>query len=228
MDSYTITIATNDDSGAATRLVVDTSGEQLRITDVHLHNPHGLSSGQIPAIDIELLLRAVTASAAPNGSPAAAATALPTAAASTPALESAPAAEQAPRQPARKSAATQGAPVKRTPVKRAAGAPAKRARGTARPSELTNRAAQSSSTNRAAASAPTKRAAASAPTKRAAATKRAPAATATSATERVYRRTPDDLSAVFAQVSTVAGVANHYEVPRHTAQGWVNRLRAGA
>jgi hypothetical protein len=38
------TIAANDDSGAATRLVVDTSGDRIRITDVHLHAPHGLSS----------------------------------------------------------------------------------------------------------------------------------------------------------------------------------------
>jgi hypothetical protein len=51
MDSYTITIAPNDDSGAATRLVVDTSGDQVRITDVHLHAPQGLSSGHIPTVD---------------------------------------------------------------------------------------------------------------------------------------------------------------------------------
>ena len=60
MDSYTITIAPNDDSGAATRLVVDTSGDQVRITDVHLHAPLGLSSGHIPTVDFALLLQAVT------------------------------------------------------------------------------------------------------------------------------------------------------------------------
>lgn len=60
MSSYTITIAPNDDSGAGTRLVVDTSGDQVRITDVHLHAPQGLSSGHIPAVDVELLLQAVT------------------------------------------------------------------------------------------------------------------------------------------------------------------------
>jgi hypothetical protein len=52
MDSYTITIAANDDSGAATRLVVDTSGDRIRITDVHLHAPHGLSSGHMTAATV--------------------------------------------------------------------------------------------------------------------------------------------------------------------------------
>jgi hypothetical protein len=57
------------------------------------------------------------------------------------------------------------------------------------------------------------------------ATKAAPAQAAAT-TGRVYRRTPDDLAAVFDRTGTVAGVAEHYQVPRYTAQGWVGRLRA--
>jgi hypothetical protein len=45
-------------------------------------------------------------------------------------------------------------------------------------------------------------------------------------TGRVYRRMPDDLADVYAQTQSVTAVARHYDVPRHTAQGWMNRLRA--
>src|SRR5688572_25996266 len=65
MDSYTITIVPNDDSGNSTTLIVDTSGDQVRITDVRLHAAAGLTGGQMPAVDFALLLRAV---AAPTGS----------------------------------------------------------------------------------------------------------------------------------------------------------------
>lgn len=51
----------------------------------------------------------------------------------------------------------------------------------------------------------------------------------TDATEsgRVYRRMPDvsELRAVYDRIGSVTGVAKHYGVPRHTAQGWMGRLR---
>jgi hypothetical protein len=42
---------------------------------------------------------------------------------------------------------------------------------------------------------------------------------------RAYRKMPDDLSEMFARSGSVAAVAAHYGVPRHTAQGWIGRLR---
>jgi len=42
---------------------------------------------------------------------------------------------------------------------------------------------------------------------------------------RAYRKMPDDLSETFASSGSVAAVAAHYGVPRHTAQGWIGRLR---
>jgi hypothetical protein len=44
---------------------------------------------------------------------------------------------------------------------------------------------------------------------------------------RAYRRMPDpaDLQRVYASVGSIAGVAKHYDVPPHTAQGWIGRLR---
>ncbi len=45
--------------------------------------------------------------------------------------------------------------------------------------------------------------------------------------DRAYRRMPDvaTLRAVYAQTHTITGLAAHFGVPRHTAQGWVTRLR---
>ena len=44
---------------------------------------------------------------------------------------------------------------------------------------------------------------------------------------RAYRRMPDvdELRAMYENLGTVTAVAKHYGVPRHTAQGWMGRLR---
>ena len=42
---------------------------------------------------------------------------------------------------------------------------------------------------------------------------------------RAYRRMPDDLAEVYDALQSVTELARHYDVPRHTAQGWMNRLR---
>ncbi|MFF0531164.1 hypothetical protein ACFYT3_22595 [Nocardia amikacinitolerans] len=44
---------------------------------------------------------------------------------------------------------------------------------------------------------------------------------------RAYRRMPDvnELRAAYERLGTVTAVAKHYGVPRHTAQGWMGRLR---
>jgi len=45
--------------------------------------------------------------------------------------------------------------------------------------------------------------------------------------ERAYRRMPDvaALLEAYEQTRTITGVAEHFGVPRHTAQGWITRLR---
>ncbi len=57
----------------------------------------------------------------------------------------------------------------------------------------------------------------------------ASASTSTSAAkpERAYRRMPDpaEVKATFLTSRTITGVAQHYGVPTHTAQGWITRLR---
>src|SRR5437667_7355014 len=70
--TYTITITADDDSAATTRLRLDASGDQVILTDLHLHDGKGLSTGQLPAIDYGLLLRAIaTTTPTPLSSPTA-------------------------------------------------------------------------------------------------------------------------------------------------------------
>lgn len=52
-------------------------------------------------------------------------------------------------------------------------------------------------------------------------------APATAKTGRAYRRMPDpnDVKNTYLRSRTITGVAAHYGVPTHTAQGWISRLR---
>lgn len=54
-----------------------------------------------------------------------------------------------------------------------------------------------------------------------------PDTTALGVPERAYRRMPDadEVRAAYEKIGTVTGLARHYGVPRHTAQGWMSRLR---
>jgi hypothetical protein len=47
------------------------------------------------------------------------------------------------------------------------------------------------------------------------------------AAARAYRRAPDysELEAVYERVGSISGVAEHFDVPVHTAQGWISRMR---
>jgi len=182
MSSYTITIAPNDNSGNTTTLLVDASGDEVRITDVHLHAGDGLSAGRLPVVDFGLLLQAIRPTAA-----------APAQIAATPT----PIVDTEPRQRRGGRAATP-----RTAVKPA-------------------RAARSSKTARAATG-----------TQEATRTvKQTPRRTPKTAEAtapaggRAYRRMPEDIRAVLAQAATATAVADHYGVPRHTATGWVRRVR---
>jgi hypothetical protein len=67
MPSYTITI-TRDGPGNehTTTLRVRTSGDQVILTEVHVRADDGLTKAPIPAIDIELLARALSPAYAPD------------------------------------------------------------------------------------------------------------------------------------------------------------------
>lgn len=225
MDSYTITITPNDDNGNSTTLIVDTSGEQVRITDVRLHADGGLTGGQMPALDFGLLLKAVNPSSeAPTPIAAQAAPAPADVPAPEPALEddTAAAAEVPP--------VTVTAPKPRRAKRTATAAPAPEP--TARPAARRTRAAASTAGKDTTETA--KRAGRGSSKARKQATKAAADAStdkaaADASTEtggRAYRRMPEDFSAVYQQAGTASAIADHYSVPRHTAQGWIRRLKS--
>jgi hypothetical protein len=249
MDSYTITIAPNDDSGSTTRLVVDSSGGQVRITDVHLHAADGLSSGHIPSVDFGLLLLAVTGGGHSPDTAGSAPAAVAAVGATGPAVgeieSSAPNAEEPDATPAPVSAAARRRRAAKAAPPRASSAPAGRSgRGrtatppdsaapTLAPSTGATSAKRAAPRQAPAATAPVRKAPArkvpakkATPVKAAAAAKGASGQPAAESSGRVYRRAPDDLAAVFERMGTVAAVADHYQVPRYTAQGWIGRLRA--
>lgn len=193
MASYTITITPDDKRATSTRLRLETSGDQVILTELHLHASGGLSTGQLPAIDYGLLLRAISPTT-------------PTPISLSPAPTTGDRAEPATRTGPRK--ATTGAapakPVKSTRGRRPATAVTK---VVAAPAKITRRGKQTNATE------PTRKtsAAATKPT--------------TSSSGRAYRRMPDDLPAVYQQAGTAAAIADHYDVPAHTAHGWIRRLR---
>jgi hypothetical protein len=67
MNSYTITITPDDASRASTTLRVDLSGNAARITEllVRAGTATGLAAHQLPAVDLDLLLRAISPSSSP-------------------------------------------------------------------------------------------------------------------------------------------------------------------
>jgi len=135
MSSYTITITPDDSTLASTTLRVDVSENLPRITElmVRAGAAAGLSPRQLPAVDLDLLLRAVSPGAvpavgqqAPESLPAAEAPAN---------VAEAPAAEESPRSPGRRRRAAAaaepkqtGRAAKRTGRKAAAEQPAKSGR----------------------------------------------------------------------------------------------------
>ncbi|GAA4264235.1 hypothetical protein [Dactylosporangium darangshiense] len=218
MQSYIITIAPNDDSGTTTTLVVDTSGGRVRITDVHLHADAGLAGGQMPSVDVALLLRAIATSTTVSASIEA--TPAPAPVDTEPVAASGELAEHRLPAAAEANAVVEAASTPRTRrrIEQPGVAPAKRARS--------RQAATANATT-----APKKRTAT--PAK---AAKTTPAKKTTKPADvggggggkRAYRRMPGDFAAVYRHASTSAAIADHYGVPRHTAQGWIRQFRATA
>lgn len=213
MHSYTITIAPNDDSGSTTTLVVDTSGSQVRITDVHLHAAQGLVGGQMPTVDFGLLLRAVTPGT--NAPAPIETTATPTPIAAAPRADTANATvPDAVAPPIAERADVDGAaPTARRRREPQAGTPAKRSRSR-RTTAAETAAPEAKSTAK--------------PARRGATGKTTAAKQKSSATTsgRAYRRAPGDFTAVYERLGSASAIAEHYSVPRYTAQGWITRLRA--
>lgn len=211
MSRYVITI-TDDDSttaaAAATTVRIDTSSGQTRVTEltVRAADSGGLAPGDLPPVDLDLLVRALAAPgpalppAADTHAPAPIETTSPPAAEHTvdaeqetttspdPQTDQEPTANSGRRSPGRKTAS-----------RARAGRGGTAAKATTSTKRSTGKTAGHSTTG----------------------TQRS------RDTSRPYRRMPDatEVIAAYQQVGTVSGLAEHYDVPRHTANSWVRTLR---
>jgi hypothetical protein len=159
VSTYNISITPQDDPRIQTTVSVEVerSGRAVRVTEMTVRAVEGagLPGARLPAVDVELLLRAI----------------LPP-----------EAAEAEPRGRTGRAARITPGRAKRTAFERREA-------------------------------------------KRAAAPARRAAAKAAEENVRAYRRMPDDIIDTYAQLHSITALAAHYGVPRHTAQGWMNRLR---
>jgi hypothetical protein len=215
--TYSITITADDDSATTTRLRLDTSGGQVILTDLHLHDGKGLSAGQLPGIDYGLLLRAITTTTpTPVSSP-------------TPHVDS----RDTTPAPTAVTAVTAKAPARRRPRSTAPATATNAKRGgrgsaaAAAPQPAAGGRRRAGTGNKTAAAANKSVPAARKTTTRATAGKAngATSGAASGGTGRAYRRMPDDFAAVYQQAGSAGTVAEYYQVPRHTANGWIRRLR---
>ncbi len=172
MSKYVITITQDpaQKSGSQTTVRVDLSSGQPRVQEllVRSGDDRGLASADLPAIDLGMLIRALS-----GGSGA---TAIEGTVSST-----------------SDSASVESAPSRRgRGAKKKAAAPRSRARSVTRDSKSRRRATNDGA-----------------------------------GAERAYRRMPDpdEVLSVYQQTGTITGLAQHFDVPRHTAQGWAGRLR---
>ncbi len=217
MSSYTISIAADDPSRATTTVRVELNGATARITElvVRAGEGDGLTAGQIPAIDLDLLLKAVTPAVggqqALTVSPAAPADEAPAGVS----VDEEPVAETEAGQAVTVTTSTADQPATTTPVlsEPTAVAVPKQASRAKAPSDSATRSRGRKATGAKATNAGRK------------ATKQTAKGEASPGAGRVYRRSPSDLESVYQQAGSVAAVADHYNVPRHTAQGWIRTLR---
>jgi len=233
MSSYTITIAPDDPSQATTTLRVAVTDTATHITEllVQAGNSDGLNAGQLPILDLNQLTRAITAAVFPPAShiapplpqpaephviPAVSVTQQPQP--QTPQVQQAlnPADQPTdhPTAPAAQAPALQSTAAPIIPSQRKKTAPSK-----AQPAQPTSPPAKTAA--RQGASDKPKDAK---PDKRAA-KKAAPVASSAAEGGRTYRKAPQDLAVVFRQAGTATAIADHYDVPKHTAYGWIRNLK---
>jgi hypothetical protein len=161
VSTYNITITPQDDPRIQTTVSVEVegSGRAVRVTEmtVRAAKGAGLPGARLPAVDVELLLRAILPPVADDETPARTG--------------------RRGRVPAGKAVRAKRVPPERRASKRAGAVAVRRA----------DKAATGDM--------------------------------------RAYRRMPDDLAERYQELSSITALAAHYGVPRHTAQGWMNRLR---
>jgi hypothetical protein len=210
---YTITITPNDDeAGACTTIRVDTTSGSARITELTVRAAEGgaIVSQQLPALNLDQLIAALVP-AATSAITAAADPVEQSVGHSAPQDSTEPATteEVAIRQPATETDASMAevdvapAPADAPQPRPArAGRAAKKAAGTAPAKKASTRSRQTKAER--------------------------VAATQSANGRRAYRRMPepDEVLVAYREVGGTTALARHYGVPRHTATGWLRRLRS--
>jgi hypothetical protein len=221
MGAYLITIKPEERSGAETTLRIETSGEQTLITELNVRagDGVGLAPADLPALDLGALIAAVMPKGAvgtdapaaggpdvevspdgPEVSPGSAEGTVTTPATTT---------RTGRRGSARTTKSTGRSTANTGPVNTASARPAKAAKKTS--SRITSKSGQGAAGARKATA------------------KAASAGDGTGkAATREYRRMPavEEVVATYRQLGGTTALAQHYGVPRHTATGWVRRLRS--
>jgi len=195
---YTITVTPSDDAGPQTTIRVDTDSGSARIIELTVRavEGNGLSAQELPALNLDQLIAALT----PQG---------PTAITATPNTTGSGAATPGPEATSTQPASTEPAEAAGTPASEAAqepATPAPAARGRSRAKKAARKAPASKAPSR------TRQAKAEQP----------------SNGRRAYRRMPEpaEVLAAYREVGGTTALARHYGVPRHTATGWLRRLRS--
>jgi hypothetical protein len=223
VSSYTITITPDDTTNASATLRVNLGANGARIMEltVRAGDGDGFSPEELPGFELSRLIGAITPAparpvldAAGAALPASGAPALDVVyarAAEVPADAGRPARKRLRRAKTAATAKTAGTAKTATTGKTAATAKTAGTGKTARTARAVGKAAGG------------RPAARKAPAKKVAARKAA--TTVPQREARAYRRMPDDIIEVFHQAGGATALARHYGVPRHTAQGWLRRLR---
>lgn len=278
MTRYVITIAPDNDgtpdaATAQTTVRVDTSSGDARITELTVRSAGGggLAPADLPAFDLERLIRALAAPPAVRALPATQAHDIPTSAApethapspgpgapvvtghapetleehvlaepAEPATEpfitavdesAAGGFAEQPEPPRRRAGAKRVAAKKAAKKVTGRKAPARKA--TAEATAVKKAAtARAGGARKAAGGAAAQKATGAKATGAKAPGRKAATAKSTRASGqrdgvRAYRRMPEaaEVLAAYAEAGSITGLAQHYGVPRHTANGWARRLR---
>jgi hypothetical protein len=203
MKRYVLTVTPQDGDGATAVVHLDVNSAGPRIKQVTVTAGEGQYLPQMP-FDIEGFLAVVL----PTLAPSPAVTPLATIAAELP--------------PAGRAGDTSSAEAAAAPAVVAPERPEvlpvepRRRPPRARPATATTTVAKTASPPAKASKRPAK--------KTAVVTKTTPRAAATATKDRAYNKMPDDFVATFGK-TTLADLADVYDVPRHTVQGWVNTAR---
>jgi hypothetical protein len=213
---YTITITPNDDeAGACTTIRVDTTSGSARITELTVRAAEGgaIFPQQLPALNLDQLIAALV----PPTTTAIAATSDPAERADGSARQdesSGQAAAQADGSAADASAVDTDFAVAQVDVPEPVDPPQRAAR-----------AGRTTDPKKATRTAPAKKASTRSRQTKA---ERAAAAAESVNGRRAYRRMPEpgEVLTRYREVGGTTALARHYGVPRHTATGWLRRLRS--